>query len=170
MIQSREGFFSLLSVYHMLKRFLQIGSGEAICNFPHWYSPVPRPPPSTYHSPALPLSPPPATVSSIPYSPAPSPSPHSLAPLFLSLPPPIAQSITSSFLPQRLYYQCVASGKLHPESFPGLQIGAVWARRLSRKGRGELVLHAGPYLSHVTALCRRIETCCYLPANILPHC
>lgn len=93
----------------------------------------------------------------------------SLAPLFSSFPPPIAHSITSSFLPRRLYYQCVASGKLHPESFPGLQIGAVWARKLSQKGRGKLVLHAGRYLSHVTALCRRIETCRYLPANILPH-
>lgn len=154
----------------MLKRFLQIGSGEAICNFPHWYSPVPRPPPSTYHSPVLSLSPPPATIFSIPYSPARSPYPHPLLPpLFPSFPPPIAQSITSSFLPRRLYYQCVASGKLHPESFPGLQIGAVRARRLSQKGKGRLVLHAGRYLSHVTALCRRIETCRYLPANILPH-
>lgn len=52
---------------------------------------------------------------------------------------------------------------------PGLQIGAVRARRLSQKGRGKLVLHAGRYLSHVMALCRRIETCRYLPANILPH-
>lgn len=76
---------------------------------------------------------------------------HFLSPSFLALfsllshptfclplffPSFVSQPITLSFLPWRQYYQCSASGKLHPESFLELEIGLVQGWRYSHgKGR-----------------------------------
>ncbi|XP_039657420.1 MICOS complex subunit mic25a isoform X3 [Perca fluviatilis] len=44
--------------------------------------------------------------------------------------------ITLSFLPRRQYYQCSASGKLHPESFLELEIGVVRGLEVGSWARG----------------------------------
>lgn len=126
----------------MLKHFVQIGSWEYICNF-HVDTPSASP---SFSSSSFHLLHP----CSLSISPSLN---HFLHPLlycslsvFLLTPHPLSpsvlsQSITLSFLPWRQYYQCIASGKLHPESFLELEIGVVLGWRLSCRKRRACFTH-----------------------------
>lgn len=156
----------------MLKHFVQIGLGNAfvisMLIFPL--------PPALFHSPFFhPLHPCSHSISpSLNHFPHPLLScslsiflltPHPLSPSVLS------QSITRSFLPWRQYYQCIASGKLYPESFLEPEIGVVWCWRLSYRKRWACFTHQSVPDSRDSAalLYPRIETSCYLLSNIPPH-
>ncbi|KAI3357174.1 hypothetical protein L3Q82_015634 [Scortum barcoo] len=79
--------------------------------------------------------------------------------------------ITLSFLPWRQYYQCSASGKLHPESFLELEIGMVQGWRFSRgKGRACFTHQPAPVSlrkQHYTVFNSLLCVCALLQAQQL---